>query len=81
MIWLKNIGVDPVPNYTRDVGKGWTPWDAYVHVSDPDGLAAEFSSRDVAFFQPIKDDGDDDLCGFAVQDPDGYVLYFGRPNH
>jgi catechol 2,3-dioxygenase-like lactoylglutathione lyase family enzyme len=81
MIWLKHVGVDPVPNHTRDVGKGWAPWDAYVHVADPDSLAAEFSSRDVEFFQPIKEDGDDDLRGFAVQDVDGYVLYFGRPNH
>jgi catechol 2,3-dioxygenase-like lactoylglutathione lyase family enzyme len=80
MIWLKHIGVDPVPNYTRDVGKGWAPWDAYVHVPDPDALAAEFSSRNVEFFRPIKEDGDDGLRGFAVQDVDGYVLYFGRPN-
>jgi len=67
-----------VPNYTRDVKKGWAPWDAFVHVPDPDALAAEFASRDVEFFQPIKDDGDDNLRGFAVQDADGYVLFFGR---
>jgi catechol 2,3-dioxygenase-like lactoylglutathione lyase family enzyme len=23
MIMLKDVGVEPVPNYTRDVGKGW----------------------------------------------------------
>ena len=77
-IIVKAIGVDPVPNYTRDVKKGWAPWDAFVHVPDPDALAAEFASRDVEFFQPIKDDGDDNLRGFAVQDADGYVLFFGR---
>ena len=77
MIMLKSVGVNPVPNYTRDVGKGWARWDAYLKVPDPDALAAEFTSREVAFFQPLKDD-DDGLRGFAVQDADGYVLYFGR---
>jgi catechol 2,3-dioxygenase-like lactoylglutathione lyase family enzyme len=78
MIMLKSVGVNPVPNYTRDVGKGWARWDAYLNVPDPDSLAAEFSSRQVAFFQPLEDD-DDGLRGFALQDADGYVLYFGRP--
>ena len=55
-------------------------WDAYLHVPDPDALAAEFSSRNVEFFQPLKDDGDDGLRGFEVQDADGYVLFFGRPD-
>jgi hypothetical protein len=32
MIMLKHVGVEPVPNYTRDVGKGWARWDAYLHV-------------------------------------------------
>jgi len=79
MIMLKHVGVDPVPNYTRDVKKGWARWDAYLNVPDPDALAAEFSSRNVELFQPLKDD-DDGLRGFAVQDADGYVLFCGRPN-
>ena len=78
MIMLKAVGVKPMPNYTRDVGKGWARWDAYLNVPDPDALAAEFSSRQVEFFQPLKDD-DDGLRGFEVQDADGYVLFFGRP--
>src|SRR6266550_6553563 len=45
MIMLKDVGVDPLPNYKRDVKKGWARWDAYLHVPDPDALAAEFSSR------------------------------------
>src|SRR5215471_20974850 len=52
MIMLKDVGVDPVPNYTRDVKQGSARWDAYIHVPDPDALAAEFSSRNVEFFQP-----------------------------
>src|SRR3984893_2017609 len=78
MIMFKAVGVDPVPNYTRDVKKGIARWDAHLHVPDPDALAAEFSSRDVEFFQPIKDD-DDGLRGFEVKDADGYLLFFGRP--
>lgn len=78
MIMLKDIGVDPVPNYTRDVKKGIARWDAYVHVPDPDALAAEFSSRGVAFFRPLEDT-DDGLRGFEIEDADGYILFFGRP--
>lgn len=77
-IMLKAVGVDPVPNYTREIGKGVARWDAYLDVPDPDALAAEFSSRNVKFFQPLKNDGDG-LRGFTVKDADGYVLFFGRP--
>ena len=49
MIMFKDVGVDRVPNYTRDIKQGIARWDAYLHVSDPDALAAEFLSRDVEF--------------------------------
>ena len=78
MIMLKDVGVDPVPNYTRDIKKGIARWDAYLHVPDPDALATEFSSRNVEFARPLKDD-DDGLRGFEVKDADGYMLFFGRP--
>ena len=78
MIMLKAVGVEPVPNYTRDVKKGWARRDAYLYVPDPDAMAAEFSSRNVEFSQPIKDD-DDGLRGFELKDADGYVLFFGHP--
>ena len=83
MIILKDIGVDPVPNYTRDIKKGIARWDAYLHVPDPDALAAEFSLRNVEFFKPVKDndDGDDGLRGFEIKDADGYILFFGRPQN
>jgi catechol 2,3-dioxygenase-like lactoylglutathione lyase family enzyme len=82
MIIVKEIGVDPVPNYTRDIKKGIARWDAYLHVPDPDALAAEFSSRNVEFFKTLQDSegGDDGLRGFEVQDADGYLLFFGRPD-
>jgi len=64
-----------VPNYTRDIKKGIARWDAYLHVPDPDALAAEFQSRDVEFFQPIQNN-DDGLRGFEVKDADGYLLFF-----
>lgn len=79
MIMMKEIGVEPIPNYTRDIKKGFAPWDAYLYVPDPDALAAEFASRNVKFFQPLQDNSDN-LRGFEVLDIDGYVLYFGRPN-
>ena len=78
MIMFKAVGVDPVPNYTRDVKQGIARWDAYLHVPDPDALAAEFSSRNVEFSEPLKDTGDG-LRGFELKDADGYVLFFGRP--
>lgn len=78
MIFLKQIGAEPVPNRTRDVGKGTAPWDAYVYVPDPDALAAEFESRGVEFSEPLQNNSDN-LRGFELKDPNGYVLFFGRP--
>ena len=78
MIMFKDVGVDPRPNAQRDVGKGLARWDAYLYVPDPDALAAEFSSRDIAFAQPLRNN-DDGLRGFEIRDVDGYVLFFGRP--
>ena len=75
MIMLKDVGVDPLPNYKREPA---ARWDAYLYVPDPDSLAAEFASRDVAFSQPLKDTHDG-LRGFELKDADGYVLFFGRP--
>jgi catechol 2,3-dioxygenase-like lactoylglutathione lyase family enzyme len=78
MIMMKAIGVEPVPNYTRDIKQGIARWDAYLHVPDPDALAAEFAGRAVEFFTPLGDN-DDGLRGFEIKDADGYLLYFGRP--
>ena len=77
MIMFKAVGMDPVPNCTRDVGQGLARWDAYLQVPDPDALAAEFLSRDVMFSVPLGDN-DDGLRGFELRDEDGYVLFFGR---
>jgi len=77
-ILLKHVGVAPVPNYTRDVRQGIARWDAFVSVPDPDALAAEYASRGVEFFQPLRDT-EDGLRGFEVKDADGYLLFFGRP--
>jgi catechol 2,3-dioxygenase-like lactoylglutathione lyase family enzyme len=78
MIMFKQVGVEPVPNYTRDINQGIARWDAYLYVPDPDALAAEFTSRGVEFFEPLTDTGDG-LRGFELQDVNGYVLFFGRP--
>lgn len=79
MIMFKAIDVEPVPNHTRDIGHGIARWDAYIYVPDPDALAREFASRNVEFFEPLGNTTDD-LRGFEIQDADGYVLFFGRPN-
>jgi len=75
MILLKVVGLDPLPNCQREPG---ARWDAYLHVPDPDALAAEFTSRGVALSEPLKDTHDG-LRGFELKDSDGYVLFFGRP--
>jgi len=79
MIMFKAVDVEPVPNYKRDVGHGIMRWDAYIYVSDPDALADELASRDVSFFNPLQVNSDN-LRGFEIEDVNGYILYFGRPN-
>lgn len=76
MIMFKSVGVEPVPNHTREAA---ARWDAYFYVPDPDALAAEFAARKVAFLKPLHNNSDN-LRGFEINDSDGYVLYFGRPN-
>lgn len=78
-ILMKEVGVPPVPNYTRDIKQGIARWDAFVSVPDPDALAAEFASRNVEFFLPLHDNNNDGLRGFELKDADGYLLFFGRP--
>ena len=53
-------------------------WDAFVYAPDPDALAAEFADQGVTFSEPLQDTHDG-LRGFELHDPDGYVLFFGRP--
>jgi catechol 2,3-dioxygenase-like lactoylglutathione lyase family enzyme len=67
--------VEPVPNNTRH---RHLRWDAYVFAADPDALDADFSRRGAPVSDTLKDTHDG-LRGFEVTDPDGYVLFFGRP--
>lgn len=78
MIMMKDIGLPPIPNRTRDIKQGILPWDAYLYVRNPDALAEEFSARQVEFLQPLNNN-EDGLRGFEVLDTNGYLLYFGRP--
>ena len=75
MIFVKDVGVEPLPNRTRHP---WARWDAYASVPDPDALATEFLSRGVTFSKALQDT-DDGLRGFELEDPDGHILFFGRP--
>jgi len=74
-LFVKAGEVAPLPNPRRDPSMRW---DAYVQAPDPDALAAEFEDRGATFSAPLTDTHDG-LRGFEVTDPDGYVLFFGRP--
>ena len=67
--------VSPVPNHTRHPH---LRLDAFVYASDPDALAADFADHGAEFSSPLKDTHDG-LRGFEIRDPDGYILFFGRP--
>ena len=75
MLFLKSGEAAPLPNPKRDPAMRW---DAYCYTPDPDALAAEFAERGASFSSPLKDTSDG-LRGFEITDPDGYVLFFGRP--
>jgi catechol 2,3-dioxygenase-like lactoylglutathione lyase family enzyme len=67
--------VSPMPNSKRHPSMRW---DAFVYAQNPDALAAEFADRGATFSELLKDTHDG-LRGFEITDPDGYVLFFGRP--
>jgi len=76
MLFLKyEAGIAPLPNPVRHPH---LRWDAYCAVAEPDALAAEFNARGIALSAPLEDTSDG-LRGFEVIDPDGHVLFFGRP--
>jgi catechol 2,3-dioxygenase-like lactoylglutathione lyase family enzyme len=75
MLFLKSGYAEPLPNAKRDAEMRW---DAYCFTPDPDLLAEEFASSGVTFSNPLQDTTDG-LRGFEIEDPDGYVLFFGRP--
>jgi catechol 2,3-dioxygenase-like lactoylglutathione lyase family enzyme len=76
-IFLKSISAEITaqPNHTRHE---WAPWDAFVYADDPDSFAKEFASRGLTFYKELVN-RNDGVRGFEVADPDGYVLFFGRP--
>jgi catechol 2,3-dioxygenase-like lactoylglutathione lyase family enzyme len=77
MIMLKHITpeVHPQPNHSRHA---WAPWDAYILISDPDELYAEFTGLGVVMHRELANTSDG-LRAFEVADNNGYVLCFGRP--
>jgi len=70
-----NEGTPPLPNPRRHPSMRW---DAYVYAPNPDALAAEFAGLGATFSAPLMDTHDG-LRGFEISDPDGYVIFFGRP--
>ena len=75
LLLKSEAGLAPLPNPERHPSMRW---DAFVYVSDPDGLATELTGRGAAFSRPLEDTHDG-LRGFEIRDPDGHVLFFGRP--
>jgi catechol 2,3-dioxygenase-like lactoylglutathione lyase family enzyme len=75
MLFIKSGEVGPLPNSKRHPDMRW---DAYILTQDPDALAAEFTDRGISFSAPLGDTHDG-LRGFEITDPDGYVLFFGKP--
>lgn len=77
-ILLKAVapGILSIPNRTRHE---WAPSDAYISAVEPDKLFEEYRSNGVTFSKPIHDNGDN-LRGFEIEDADGYILFFARPN-
>jgi catechol 2,3-dioxygenase-like lactoylglutathione lyase family enzyme len=67
--------ITPVPNSKRHPH---LRLDAFVYTPDPDALAREFADHGAAFSEPLQDTHDG-LRGFEIRDPDGYILFFGRP--
>ena len=67
--------VSPLPNHQRH---HYMRWDAFVYAPDPDALAADFAEHGAPFSKPLEDTHDG-LRGFEISDPDGYILFFGRP--
>lgn len=75
MLVKSHRGITPLPNHQRHP---FLRWDAFVYAPDPDALAANFVENGTTFSMPLADTHDG-LRGFEVTDPDGYVLFFGRP--
>ncbi|MBS1577042.1 MAG: hypothetical protein JST09_17220 [Bacteroidetes bacterium] len=77
-IMLKAItpAVQPIPNHTRHE---WAAWDAYIFTAEPDQLFTEYRSNNLAFRKPLHNNSDN-LRGFEIEDADGYVLFFGKPD-
>ncbi len=76
MLFLRSHdGIAPAPNHSRHAG---FVWDSYSYTPDPDALAAEFAARGVVFAKPLENNGSG-LRGFELTDPDGHVLFYGRP--
>jgi uncharacterized glyoxalase superfamily protein PhnB len=76
MLFLRSEdGFDAVPNPSRHPTFAW---DGYSYTPDPDALAAEIAARGATFSKPLENNSSG-LRGFELTDPDGHVLFYGRP--
>jgi catechol 2,3-dioxygenase-like lactoylglutathione lyase family enzyme len=76
MLFVKSQdGVAPAPNPSLHPH---LRWDAYCYTPDPAALAEEFAGRGLVAARSLQSTRDG-LRGFELTDPDGHVLFFGRP--
>ena len=78
MIMFKDVGVDPLPNYTRDSSKA-SPAGTPISMSPIRTRWRQNSCRATSSSLDPLTDTSDGLRGLELKDADGYVLFFGRP--
>ncbi len=78
-IMLKAILPDVHPHPNRGQHE-WARWDAFILTTDPDGLHEEFTRSGASLVSELSA-VDAGLWGFEVEDADGYVLCFARPDN
>jgi catechol 2,3-dioxygenase-like lactoylglutathione lyase family enzyme len=76
MLFVKSQdGIAPKPNSAQHPS---LRWDAYCYTETPEALAEEFTRAGARFSAALRNTSDG-LRGFELADPDGHVLFFGRP--
>jgi catechol 2,3-dioxygenase-like lactoylglutathione lyase family enzyme len=66
------------PNDVSPNGPKGGYWDAYVWITDADGLFSKFDDNGVVFEYEPCIQHEYDMKEFAVRDPDGYIIAFGQ---
>ncbi len=76
MIFSDGPGVEPVPNYTRDIKQGIARWDAFVACRTPIYSPRSLHRAGSSFLHHSA--STPTMLGFELKDANGYLLYFGH---